>query len=103
MLKLLPFEFLALLLFLLFLVFLVLLGLYSITILQLSQPKGVGHECLVSSLLLLFDREKRVFPYLGGNVPSGVGILNRNKVLVGCAELGVLVRCQNLVNSLLTK
>jgi hypothetical protein len=66
---------------------LVFLGLYAVTSLQLSQTKGVGHKCLISSLLLLLDGEERVLPDLGCNVTSRVGILDRNEVLVGCPEL----------------
>lgn len=42
---------------------------------ELFEPKRVGHERLVGGLLLLLDRQQRVFPDLGRRVPGRVGVL----------------------------
>lgn len=71
----------------LFLVFLLLLRLDTGTFLHLAQTKGVRHERLISSLLLLLDCEERVFTNLGSGITSGVGVLSGDEVLVRRANL----------------
>jgi hypothetical protein len=55
--------------------------------LQLFQAKRVIPQSLHSCLLLLHNSKKRIFANFGSNVTSGVGVLNRNEVLVRGTEL----------------
>lgn len=65
-------------------ILLIFLRLFDQTVLFLHgfEPERIRHQCLVGRLLLLFDCEKRVLPNFGSDIASGIGILNRNEVLV---------------------
>ena len=51
------------------------------------EPQRVRHQCLICRLLLLLDREKRIFADLGSNVSCIIGVLDRNEVLMRSTEL----------------
>ena len=75
-----------------FLVFLVLLFQSDAgSCLQLFETEWVVSQSLHGCLLLLHDGEERVFTDFGSYVAGSVGILNSNKVLVRCTQLGDLL------------
>jgi len=71
-----------------FLRLLVFLRLDPISLLHLSEAQWVGQQRIVSSLLLLFNGEQRVFSDLGRDVAGSVCVLHGDEVLVGGSELG---------------
>ena len=70
-----------------FLVFLLLLQLDTVALLHLSQTQRVGHERLVSGLLLLLDGEQRILADLGSCISDRVRVLSSYEVLVRSAQL----------------
>jgi hypothetical protein len=54
-------------------------------------------------LFLLFHGKQWVLANLRGNIANAVGILDSDEALMGSSQLGVVVRSENFIHSLLAE